>query len=246
MTTNQERGNVFVPIHWTDETASDARTGSLVHAIVDPFSGQPDAKATPVTVAPVAMRSAGFLLSRQRVHLPRSTFWAWSAVADGFAARVDTNGDGADLLDALCGTVDGRVDVLRYEDGRRGISRVALIADDRLAGALFLAPVAAAPKWSILAEAWSAPSIDRAVRRVILSGKRLDGAADEGPNVCACFGVPHGRIVSAITKGGADSASAIGKMLKAGTNCGSCIPELKRIIAETAAEAKAHALQGAS
>ncbi len=245
VTTNQERGSVFVPIHWTDETASDARTGSLVHAIVDPFSGQPDAKATPVAIAPVAIRAAGFMLARRRIHLPRSSFWAWSAIAGGFAARVDTDGDGADLLAALQGAVEDKVDVLRYHDLRRGIARTALIADDRLVGALFLAPVKAAPKWSILAEAWQAPSIDRALRRVILSGKRLDGAADEGPNVCACFGVPHGRIVSAITRG-ADSASAIGKMLKAGTNCGSCIPELKRIIAETGADARAHALQGAS
>ena len=247
VTTNQERGSLFVPIHWTDETASDARTGSLVHAIVDPFSGQPDAKATPVTVAPVAVRAAGFMLARRRLPLPRSTFWAWSAIEDGFAARVDTDGDGADLLAALqdAASGDGAADVLRYSDPRRGIARTALIADGRLVGALFLAPVETAPKWSILAEAWRAPAIDKALRRVILSGKRLDGAADEGPNVCACFGVPHGRIVSAITQG-ADSASAIGKMLKAGTNCGSCIPELKRIITETAAEARMHALQGAS
>jgi hypothetical protein len=32
--------------------------------------------------------------------------------------------------------------------------------------------------------------------------------------------------------GGANSAAEIGAKLKAGTNCGSCIPELKRLIAE--------------
>ena len=244
VTPNQERGGVFVPIHWTDETASDARTASLVHAIVDPFSGQPDSKATPVAAAPVTMRSSGFILTRRRVHLPRTSFWAWSAIEDGYAARIDTNDDGTALLAALRSVAGGDVDMVRYHDVPRGVSRVALLVEDRLVGALFLGPAKSALKWSVLAEAWKAPVIDKALRRVILSGKRFDGAADEGPNVCACFGVPHGRIVKAINAG-ADTAAAIGRTVKAGTNCGSCIPELKRIILETADAAKEPALQGA-
>ena len=101
VTAAQERGAVFVPMHWNDETASDARTGSLVHAITDPLSGQPDSKATPVAIAPVPVTSAGFMLSRHRVSLPRAAVWSWSAVAEGYAARVDTNDEGDDLLAAL-------------------------------------------------------------------------------------------------------------------------------------------------
>jgi assimilatory nitrate reductase catalytic subunit len=233
VTTNQQRGGVFVPMHWNDETASDARTGSLVHAIVDPISGQPDLKATPVAVAPVVMESAGFVLSRRRISLPRDTFWAWSAIADGYAARIDCPRDGAETLAVLAASFGADVDTLRYQDKGQGVTRVAFIDKGRLVGAFFIAPVADAPKWSILAEAWAAETIDRPLRRVILSGKRLDGAADEGPNVCACFGVPQGRILAAI-EAGATSAAAIGEKLKAGTNCGSCIPELKRLVAEVA------------
>jgi assimilatory nitrate reductase catalytic subunit len=80
---------------------------------------------------------------------------------------------------------------------------------------------------------------------VILSGKRLDGGADEGPNVCACFGVPEGRILAAIASG-CTSAPAIGAKLKAGTNCGSCIPELKRLIATHPVGARAAAQQSVS
>ena len=244
VTQNQERGAVFVPMHWNDETASSARTGSLVHAIVDPISGQPDSKATPVAIEPVAVKLAGFVLARQRLALPRDTFWAWSAIKGGYAARVDTPRDGADLVDtvkAACGPVDA----LTYEDRQRGISRIALIADDKLAAALFLAPPEIAPKWSIIEEAWTADLIDKPMRRMILSGRRFDGGADEGPNVCACFGVPQGRIVAAIAAG-ATSAAAIGEKLKAGTNCGSCIPELKRLVAEAAASASMTPQKGVS
>jgi assimilatory nitrate reductase catalytic subunit len=245
VTANQERGGIFVPMHWNDETASNARTGSLVHAIVDPHSGQPDFKATPVAIAPVAVTAAGFMLARTRVRLPRDSTWAWSAIAGGYTTRIDTAGDGADLVAALREAVGADAEVLRYTDKTRGVFRVALIAAGQLVGALFLAPPDRAPKWNILADSWNAPTLDRSTRRVILSGKRLDGAADEGPNVCACFGVPEGRIIAAIAAG-ANSATAIGAKLKAGTNCGSCIPELKRLIAEQAASLAIAPAQGVS
>jgi assimilatory nitrate reductase catalytic subunit len=66
---------------------------------------------------------------------------------------------------------------------------------------------------------------------MLLSGKSIDGLASSGPIVCACFGVGHTAIRDAIAAG-ANSAAAIGVQLNAGTNCGSCIPELKRLIAQ--------------
>ena len=245
VTSNVERGAVFVPMHWNDEMASAARVGSLVHAIVDPISGQPDSKATPVAIAAVPVKAAGFMLSRRRFHLPRDSYWAWGAIRDGYAARIDTQGDGEDLLAALRIAHGGTLDVLRYTDPARGITRAAILEGDRLVSALFLGPVAAgAPKWAVLGEAWAAETIDKSTRRIMLSGKRADGAADEGPNVCACFGVPEGRIVAAIAAG-ATSHEAIGAKLKAGTNCGSCIPELKRLIVECAV-AQSRPQQGVS
>jgi len=66
----------------------------------------------------------------------------------------------------------------------------------------------------------------------LLSGKSADGLADAGPIVCACFGVGRNTICDSIASG-ARTAAEIGAKLKAGTNCGSCIPELKGLIAQT-------------
>ncbi len=66
---------------------------------------------------------------------------------------------------------------------------------------------------------------------MLLSGKSADGLADAGPIVCACFGVGRNTICDSIAAG-ARTATEIGAQLKAGTNCGSCIPELKRLIAQ--------------
>jgi assimilatory nitrate reductase catalytic subunit len=40
----QQRGSLFLPIHWTDQYASNARVDRLIKAEVDPVSGQPALK----------------------------------------------------------------------------------------------------------------------------------------------------------------------------------------------------------
>jgi len=75
-------------------------------------------------------------------------------------------------------------------------------------------------------------ALDDTQRRMLLSGKSADGLASAGPIVCACFGVGRTTICDAIAAG-ASTATEIGAKLNAGTNCGSCIPELKRLIAQT-------------
>jgi assimilatory nitrate reductase catalytic subunit len=79
---------------------------------------------------------------------------------------------------------------------------------------------------------FAAESLGDDQRRMLLSGKSADGLASSGPVVCACFGVGRNTICDAIAAGAATAAD-IGAQLKAGTNCGSCIPELKRLIAHT-------------
>ncbi len=47
------RGLVFAPFHWNDATSRLARVDALAQSLVDPFSGQPELKATPVKVTPL-------------------------------------------------------------------------------------------------------------------------------------------------------------------------------------------------
>ena len=77
---------------------------------------------------------------------------------------------------------------------------------------------------------FEAESLGEAQRRAVLSGKPTDGLTDPGPMICACFGVGLNVIREAIASGAAVSVEDIGTALRAGTNCGSCLPELKRIV----------------
>jgi assimilatory nitrate reductase catalytic subunit len=47
--------------------------------------------------------------------------------------------------------------------------------------------------------------------------------------VCACFSVGVNTVIGAIQAGNLTSAAQIGAATKAGTNCGSCVPELKAL-----------------
>ncbi|MNL51243.1 Nitrate reductase [compost metagenome] len=67
-------------------------------------------------------------------------------------------------------------------------------------------------------------------RLALLSG-RSPGGTDPGPTVCACFGVGLNAIRAAF-EAGAATAEEIGAQLRAGTNCGSCLPEIRRIGAQ--------------
>ncbi len=67
---SQQRGSVFAPIHWSGINASSARVGDLVSPQTDPFSGQPEAKATPVAVAPLTFAYQGFALAAEPLAMP--------------------------------------------------------------------------------------------------------------------------------------------------------------------------------
>jgi len=67
-------------------------------------------------------------------------------------------------------------------------------------------------------------------RRILLSGRSGNGMVETGPLICACFGVGLSAIREAVATGGAVSVADIGRALRAGTNCGSCVPELRGII----------------
>ncbi len=62
---NIRRGQVFAPIHWNDQVASDARIGKIVNPVVDAISGEPEFKHTPVLIQPFHIQWQGVFYVRQ-------------------------------------------------------------------------------------------------------------------------------------------------------------------------------------
>jgi assimilatory nitrate reductase catalytic subunit len=230
----QQRGMLFAPIHWSEDTASAARVGALVAPFTDPFSGQPENKATPASIMPYEYVFRGFALSRARLPLPDHLWWTRVAVTGGYGYLFADNADLA-RWQAWMGSVGGG-DLAEYRDSGGGVYRAASFAGGRIETCLFVGPARDAGDWNAVRSLFAADALSDDQRRILLSGKSADGAASAGPIVCACFGVGRTTICAAIAAG-AGSAAEIGAQLKAGTNCGSCIPELKRLIAGAGAGA---------
>ena len=226
----QQRGMLFAPIHWSEATASSARVGALVAPLTDPFSGQPEAKATPASITPHDYVFRGFALSRTPLQLPGHVWWARVSVGGGHAYLFADNADVAGWSSWLRSVAGS--DLAEYRDFGGGIYRAASFAADGIETCLFVGPARDAGDWEAVRELFAAGVLSEDQRRMLLSGKSMDGLASAGPIVCACFGVGRTTICDAIVAG-ARSAAELGVRLKAGTNCGSCIPELKRLIAET-------------
>jgi assimilatory nitrate reductase catalytic subunit len=225
----QQRGMLFAPIHWSRENASGARVGALVAPFTDAFSGQPENKATPASITPYEYVFRGFALSRVQLDLPDHAWWARVAVGGGYGYLLADNADlkgWQSWLRSVAGD-----DLAEYKDFGGGVYRAASFAGERIETCLFVGPARDAGDWNVVKGLFAADALTGDQRRMLLSGKSVDGLANAGPIVCACFGVGRATICDAIAAG-ARSAADIGAKLNAGTNCGSCIPELKRLIAQ--------------
>jgi assimilatory nitrate reductase catalytic subunit len=168
--------------------------------------------------------------------LPPQVWWARVAVTGGYGYLLADNADLARWQPWLQSVAGG--DLAEYKDFGGGVYRAALFAENRIETCLFVGPAHDAGDWDVVKSQFSAGALSDDQRRMLLSGKSMDGLASVGPIVCACFGVGRATICDAIAAG-ANSAADIGAQLKAGTNCGSCIPELKRLIAQANAAASA-------
>ena len=229
----QQPGSLFAPIHWSDMTASSARIGGLIAPDTDPHSGQPEAKATPAAIAPAAFAARGFALARRPLALPDSTWWARVAVAGGAGYLLASNHDvqaWQGVARRLLAEGVEAAEFAEYIDVPRGLYRVAAFAQGRLEACLFVGPAAAAPHWDAVKAVFAADEVAATQRRMVLSGRSADGLPDAGPVVCSCFGVGLNVIHGALHSGAATNVEEIGKALRAGTNCGSCLPELKKIV----------------
>jgi assimilatory nitrate reductase catalytic subunit len=243
LSTAQRAGMVFVPIHWNDQTARQARLGALVNAVTDPVSGQPELKHTPVRVLPYEPHWHGFALSRRQLAFTDASYCVtvkgerfWRYELAGESPAEDWKRWARDILCAP--QADGRAEWLEYLDASHGHYhgvRLFTRADGSttLESCLFIGPTAELPPRSWLAGLMVKPSITSLERTNLLAGVAPRGEVETGPAVCACFGVDANTIRRAIRERSLVSVEAIGQACRAGTNCGSCIPELKSLLHET-------------
>ncbi len=238
----QRRGEVFAPMHWTDAFASAGPIARVVGTALDPQSGQPALKMTPCRVRAVPVLFHGLLLRRAAGVPPEICHWVRVPVATGTLYQLaglremPTGDDLARLAASLLGVPDG-ADRLELADARRGVLRIAALVDGVLEACLFLAREAAhLPRREAIIPLLG-QSVPDAERARLLAGLARGGVGEDGPHVCACFGVARHAVRHAVVTHRLRSVTEIGAHLRAGTNCGSCVPELEEILRDVRAPA---------
>jgi assimilatory nitrate reductase catalytic subunit len=229
----QQRGTIFTPIHWSDATAAHARIGEMVTSATDPFSGQPDLKATPARVEPMMFAYRGFALSRGEITPPTETWFARAAVVGGDGLLFASNETPEVWRDFARRQMPNDCEITEHFDAERGTIRVAAFRSGQLEACIFLGPAQAPPRWDAMLALFEAGELDENERLLLLSERGDEGRADNGPVICACFNVRLAAIRDALDTGMAADIADIGRILRAGTNCGSCVPELRGIIEKT-------------
>lgn len=245
--TDQQRGSIFSPIHWSSQFARKARVSALIPSIMDPVSGQPEFKHAAVNVEAYATAWHGFAMTRKAL-TPRSET-IWSRAQGKYCWRYEIAGQEDDcgwpgrIRVALSNSELGKHELGSSELGNKGDwiefkdcavrrYRAALIQQGKLQAIFFFdQDYSKLPSRQWLESLFEKDQISNAERIALLSGRPANASANTGRIICACFGVGENTLREAIANG-AHSVEALGIQLKAGTNCGSCIPELKTLLAK--------------
>ncbi|EJL31311.1 nitrate reductase [Novosphingobium sp. AP12] len=221
VTEGQRRGEVCVPMHWTDAMAGEGRANRLPSQAVDPVSGQPGFKNAAARVVAVTPDWRGFLV-RHDVAAPEGLlYWTRARVKAGWLYELA--GEGTIDIGALLPEGE-RIEVV---DMARGMRRIAV----RDTGGTLLAAAYLTRSGQLPPREWVAGQLglDAASTAELLAGRPSTPLPDRGPIVCVCHGIGEKDIAAAV-QGGASSVAEVGACTRAGTNCGSCRPAIARLV----------------
>ncbi|MGZ8190682.1 MAG: molybdopterin-dependent oxidoreductase [Methylococcaceae bacterium] len=232
VTDSQLPGNLFVPMHWTEQFANRGRMGALVNPVYDPISKQPELKHTPVRIKAYRPLWQGFILSRRELKITAPDYWV--KIKGEKFYRYELAGETLpenwqDWARTYLCCADNP-EWQEYQDVGIGSYRAAQLVGNHLESVIFIAANGHLPERSWLTSLFAKAELDRQERIVLLTGLPPLGAPDVGAIVCACFNVGEKTILTAIKEKGLKTHQEVGLCLKAGTNCGSCVPEIKALL----------------
>ena len=232
VTEDTPRGSVFAPIHWSDHFTHSGVVSHVVKPAQDPISGQPASKHSTVECRPlkvtwwVRLVSYAALETETLRGLSSVQYWTRAPFENGWQYEL-----GTENLEALLSLLVSS-DKVEHHDSRgacRALGRLdakpnwLLFADHKRSRLPSLAHIesqlsADAPDWQKLSPL---PLL----------------AQDTSALVCTCFEVRKNAIMQSLLESDGDLERMQAK-LKCGTNCGSCVPELNRLVLQAQSELK--------
>ena len=256
-------GQCYVPMHWGKLTlASSGSHGinALTLPAFDPISKQPELKHTAVRVEraalpwslvafayveggrdPVAVCDELREIARTLSASDNAFFASTTLIGNErpgvvlrLAAELAPERTALEQIDRILGLTG--LATLAYDDPRRNLSRRVRVDDGRLVG-VRLAGDLAAQSWMRDFFLSGASVIELRQRLLAGSAAAPEGFKPRGKVVCNCFNVSENEIIdfcAAASGDGTAKLAALQSAKKCGTNCGSCLPELRTLVAGSA------------
>jgi assimilatory nitrate reductase catalytic subunit len=240
-------GQAFLPMHFGDRFLKGG-VNSLTLPAFDPLSKQPELKHSGVRLEPVQLPWHLFALIegdvQQHFETLRPLCETFSYVSLSLTGRerpalliraASATAPDPQLLrdiDQCLGLNDGPV--LAYDDPRRSIGKRVRIENGRIT-AIRLAGETLARHW--LQNLWLEGRADEQLRRWLLAPLsappgQVDAEAISNKTLCNCKNVSQNAVCAGIRRG--LDLPGLKQELGCGTQCGSCVPEIKRLLAATA------------
>lgn len=230
----QRRGEVFIPIHWNRQFASSGVATLLTESVTDPVSGQPEAKHGRASITPFQAHWHGRLLVRRnRPRRWQADYWCHVPLHHCDSWWV-AGRQPVDWPTAMTEWLGGKVHLI-MADASQGRFRAARVVNGQLEAVLMVdRDPELIPDASWLDSCFAEAELCESSRRALLAARGV-AVEDPGAMICSCFQVGENQIAGAIAEG-AQSVEALGDSLKCGTNCGSCIPELRDLLSVSVRE----------
>jgi assimilatory nitrate reductase catalytic subunit len=195
---------VFMPLHWTKQNTNLA-VNEVVHALNDPFSGQPALKSTPTSFKKAKMLQFGYFVTIEKIDF-KADYVAHSKIVNGYRCEWASLENVA--LPHFIGTMT------EYKDADNKVSHRLYFEGNKLIAASY-----SARKPIKLARTFIEENLGGVTSDIqsLLAGFPMN-SEDKGAIICACFQIGKNEIIAKTEKS---------KL--AGTNCGSCLGEVKSI-----------------
>jgi assimilatory nitrate reductase catalytic subunit len=229
----QQPGSIFVPMHWNRQFSTQARVDSLVAAVTDPYSGQPESKQARVRIQRWPAVWFGELFVRGDVATPDCGYWS-RITADGVSHYVIADERTPEhWLDWLTRQYDLSDVEFQQAQGDDRLFHAIGWRGTQVAVALYVGAHRPQLAREAVLAAFTVPPQQSSDRLALLAGCAPQGETPQGATICSCFAVGEQRIIDAIRQG-CHSVAQLGEQLQCGTNCGSCVPELKALLQQYA------------
>ena len=212
-------GEAFLPMHWTDSQCSQGAVNRLIAPVVDPLSGQPMFKQGRVQARAQPTRWEGLWCGRHEWREPVD-WWARRPLPEGNCTLLASWSESPAILWQRLGE-QGRWLRLPLKEGWLAVA----LAGDRIEGILLVAARRPSIKVDLLASLLGTP-----LQAGGLSQTLSQALAGESRLVCSCLRVSEERIVDAITRQGVSELPGLQALLGCGSNCGTCLPEIDKLL----------------